>query len=165
MTCSASATNPVVGEPSSYTFTVNPGVVLPSTGYMRISFPAVWRNSLSGPALSFSSCSGGTIVCAPPVSNVITATNVISASSSSPFSFSLATINNPATEQTNNDLNFTYFHANNSQISYCTVPITGLTSPPLTGISFTIVGNVGLLSYSNTLPTLATDDLLITLPP
>jgi hypothetical protein len=96
---------------------------------------------------------------------VITATNVISASSSSPFSFSLATINNPATEQTNNDLNFTYFHANNSQISYCTVPITGLTSPPLTGISFTIVGNAGLLSYSNTLPTLATDDLLITLPP
>jgi hypothetical protein len=162
MTCSATAATPTVSASSSYTFTVTPGVTLPNNGYMKMAFPSVWRNSLSGPAFSFSSC-GGTVLCVQS-SNTFTVSNLIAAASSSPFSFTFNSLNNPGTEETNNDLIFTYFYTNNSQISYCTVPITGLSSPALSSIAFSISGNVGTLTYTNVLTPLSSDELLITLP-
>lgn len=166
MTCAGSPSgSPAVTTVYSsavYTFTVTPSVAVPSDGFMKMTFPAVWTNSLSGPAIVYSSCSGG-VVCIVS-GNVVTASNLVASTSSSPFSFTISSINNPGTEQPNSDLIFTYFYSNGSTLASCAAIISGLTSPALTGVSFTLSGNVGTLSYTNTLLPLTTDELLITMP-
>lgn len=166
MTCTGSPSgSPAITTVSSsavYTFTVTPSVSVPSDGFMKMTFPAVWTNSLSGPALAYSSCSGG-VVCIVS-SNVVTASNLIASTSSSPFSFTISSINNPGTQQPNSDLIFTYYYSNGSTLASCAVIISGLTSPSLTGVTFTLSGNIGILSYTNTLLPLTTDELLITMP-
>ena len=166
MTCTGSPSgSPAVTTVSSsavYTFTVTPSVAMPSDGFMKMTFPAVWTNSLSGPAFSYSSCSGG-VICVLS-GNIVTASNLIASTSSSPFSFTFSSINNPGTEQRNSDLIFSYFYSNGSTIASCAVIISGLTSPALTGVSFSLTNNVATLSYTNTLLPLTTDELLITMP-
>lgn len=95
MTCTGSPAVTTVSTSSAYTFTVTPSVAVPSDGFMKMTFPAVWTNSLSGPAFSYSSCSGG-VICIVS-SNVVTASNLVASTSSSPFSFTFSSITNPGT--------------------------------------------------------------------
>lgn len=47
MTCAGISTNAVVGQLSSYTFTITPSSTVPllQTGYLIMTFPSVWENS------------------------------------------------------------------------------------------------------------------------
>ena len=103
MTCTASIPNNVVLASNTYTFYITPSTVaLPKTGTMKITFPSVWKNSLSGSALSFSSCTGASGISCSPLGNVITASNLfLSATTSSQFTFTISSITNPGTVEPN----------------------------------------------------------------
>ena len=98
MTCTASFPNTTVTATNDYTFTVTPNANVPldSTGTLDMIFPSKWGNSISGPAFSYSSCSnaGGAIPCSVS-GNTITASNLFSTTTTSPFSFTLSSVTNP----------------------------------------------------------------------
>jgi hypothetical protein len=65
---------------------------------MKLNFPSIWKNSFTGPALNFSSCSNSGSMACNVSGNVVTAVNVVATTSMSPFSFTLNYIVNPGTE-------------------------------------------------------------------
>ena len=104
MTCAASIPNKVVlASNNTYTFSVAPSTVaLPKAGTMKITFPSVWRNSLSGSALSYSNCTGAIGISCILSGNIITASNLFStATTLSQFSFTISSITNPGTVEPN----------------------------------------------------------------
>lgn len=103
MTCTASIPNNTVLASNTYTFFVTPSTVdLPRTGTMKMTFPLVWRNSLSGSALSYSGCTGDVGITCINTLNIITASNLFSnATTSSQFSFTISSITNPGTIEPN----------------------------------------------------------------
>jgi hypothetical protein len=157
MTCTAAYSSSLLYANSIYTFTVTPSIAVPSDGFMKLNFPSIWSNSLSGPALNYSSCSSSTSVNCAISGNTITATSLVASTTALPFTFTLSYVVNPGTERANSDLSFTYFYANGSLLSNCQITISGLTSPTLTGVNFNITNNVGMLTYTNVLLPLATD--------
>lgn len=86
MTCTASFPNSLVLASNTYTFSVTPSTVaLPKTGSMKITFPAVWKNSLSGSALSYISCNSASgVSCSlSGTGTVLTATSLFSTATTS----------------------------------------------------------------------------------
>jgi len=57
-----------------------------------------------------------------------------------------------------------YSSADNNIISSANCMISGLQSPSLANVSFSLSGNIGIVNFNNVLPSLATDELVLQLP-
>lgn len=168
MGCSITPSNTTVTATTTYLFTVtpNPSVPLDSTGTLDLTFPTVWSNSERGPTFAYSSCSNvdGTIGCSVS-GTTITANGLFSGGpSTSAFSFSLNNVINPGSLKSNEELALNYKLANGSVVGMCSCLINGLQAAAINNVSFDITDKIGTLIFTNMLPAMITDELLLTFP-
>ena len=102
LTCGVTFPNTTVDAVNDYTITVTPNsnVPLPNTGSLDLVFPSQWQSSETGPALTYSSCSG-TVSCSVSGSTVTASNLFAAATTTSSFSFVLSSVTNPGSLQPN----------------------------------------------------------------
>lgn len=109
-------------------------------------FPTSWSSSADATTFNTAtfSCRGApnpSISC-NKVNNNINASLILSASTSSLFSFNVTNIKNPASEENNNQLNL-QFYFSGKQIAYCYVNIIGTTARTLNDLNIQLTGSLG----------------------